>query len=85
MTDAPDARRAAAVTVEEARRAVARQVRRARRTMALERALAALWPVWAVLGTFLGLALAGAHEIADRKSTRLNSSHVCSSRMPSSA
>ena len=26
-----------------------------------------------------------AYEHADRKSTRLNSSHVCSSRMPSSA
>src|SRR3546814_9096719 len=35
----------------------------------------------------LGLAIApaGALEIADRKSTRLNSSHYCASRMPSSA
>src|SRR6056297_3634396 len=65
MTDAPrkDAATARpAVTVEEARRSVARQARRTRRAMVLERLVGAVWPAWAVLATFLGLALAGAFE-----------------------
>src|SRR3546814_9263201 len=33
----------------------------------------------------LGRALVAAHSAADRKSTRLNSSHYCATRMPSSA
>ena len=38
--------------------------------------LVLLWIAWGAWGQY---------RIGDRKSTRLNSSHVCSSRMPSSA
>ena len=39
----------------------------------------------AVTQTFAGILRLEGHEVRDRKSTRLNSSHIQKSRMPSSA
>ena len=44
--------------------------------------------VWGVVGMLVGVVIAAQlvwPELKDRKSTRLNSSHVSESRMPSSA
>ncbi|MFV0474530.1 MAG: TIGR02302 family protein [Pikeienuella sp.] len=52
-------RRSPATAQALAQSSVERQARRARWALFVERALAALWPVWAVLALFLGLALLG--------------------------
>ncbi|MFN3616088.1 MAG: DUF4175 family protein, partial [Rubrimonas sp.] len=45
--------------VARARAAIARETRRARRRMFAERLTRALWPIWALVAGFLGLALLG--------------------------
>ncbi len=61
MTDRSpaDAAQDAAGALARARAAIARETRRARVALALERAARLLWPLWAVVAAFLGLALLG--------------------------
>ncbi|MEX2519683.1 MAG: TIGR02302 family protein [Paracoccaceae bacterium] len=56
---ADKARFSTSTAVTLARQSVTREARKTRRAISVERALVALWPVWAVGALFLGLALLG--------------------------